>query len=191
MNRGQLPHFHPTAALLDLHLQVGKDLAGDLREIDRHEVRRTPRDAREHEQVVDKRLHARGRVAHALDAVAARRVQPLLALQFQAVAKGENLAQGLLQVVRCDIGELFQIAVRPLQLGGVAGLPLLGLLTQADVADKKGQDRRARLLADGHGHFRGKSLDRPRGPPSPRPACPTSTLRRPRGNDRCGCSRRR
>ncbi len=56
-----------------------------------------------------------------------RFVQHVLALHFQAVAEGADLAQRLLQVVRGDVGELLQFAVRPFQFGGVAGLLLLGL----------------------------------------------------------------
>ena len=44
---------------------------------------------------------------------------------LQAVAEGADLAQRLLQVVRGDVGELLQLAVRSLQFGGIAGLLLL------------------------------------------------------------------
>ena len=57
-----------------------------------------------------------------------RFVEQVLALHFQAVAEGADLAQRLLQVVRGHVGELLQVAVGPLQLGRVAGLLLFGLL---------------------------------------------------------------
>ena len=142
---GRLPTSTRPPTLLDLHLQVGDDFAGDLRQIDGHEALPLGGHARKRQQPVDQRLHPRGGALHPLEALAAGVVELVAALHLQAVAEGADLPQRLLQIVRGHVGELLQLAVRPLQLGRVAGLLLLGLLPPADVADEERQHRRALL----------------------------------------------
>ena len=145
LDGGQMADLDPPAGLLDLHLQIGDDLAGDLGQIDGHEALPLRGDAREREQPVDQRLHPLGGALHPLEAVAAGVVELVAALHLQAIAEGANLPQRLLEIVRGDVGELLQLAVRPLQLGRVARLLLLGLLAAADVADEERQHGRALL----------------------------------------------
>ena len=139
--------------LFDLHLQVGDDFAGDLLQIDGHELLPLGGHAGERQQAVDEQLHPLGGALHPLDAVVGRVVELVAAHHLQAIAEGANLPQRLLEIVRGDVGELLQLAVRSLQLGRVPGLFLLGLLPAADVADEERQQRNALLAADGHGHF--------------------------------------
>ena len=55
------------------------------------------------------------------------------------ITEGANLPQRLLKVVRSDVGEPLQFAVRPLQLGRVARLFTFRPLALADVAKKERQ----------------------------------------------------
>ena len=103
-------------------------------------------------------LHPFGGPMHPLDALVGGVVQLIAAEHFQAIAEGANLSQRLLEIVRGDVGELLELAIRPLELGGVSRLFLFGLLSAADVADEEGQHGGALLAADGHGHFGGEGL---------------------------------
>ncbi len=153
LNRGQMAHFDPSAGLLDLHFQVGEDLAGDLGQIDRDEIVPLGGHPGERQQPVDQPLHPGSGAVEAFEALVAGGVELPGAVGLQAAAERPNLPQRLLEVVRRDVGEHLQLAVRALQLGGVAGLLLFGLLPPADVADEERQHRGALLVAQGHGHF--------------------------------------
>ena len=158
LDRRQLAHLHLPVHALDLRFQVAHHLLDDLAQIDLHEIA-GPRVTRDSvKQALDQLLHPRGGALHAADALLRRFVQEVLALHFQPVAEGADLAQRFLQVVRGHVGELLQIAVGSLQFGRIAGLLLFGLLAGADVADEKGQHRRAVDLADGHGQLGVKHL---------------------------------
>ena len=85
-------------------------------------------------QVVDQHLHPlRGR-AHPLDVVACLRRQRRGVFRVQQFAEGLDLPQRLLQVVRGDVREVFELAVALLEV--LHGAPQLGLgaFARADVA---------------------------------------------------------
>ncbi len=57
-------------SLLDLHFQIGDDLGRHLGQIDCYEFLPLGGHSREGQQSVDKRLHSRGGIVHALEAFA-------------------------------------------------------------------------------------------------------------------------
>ena len=107
---------------------------------------------------VDQRLHSGRGIVHALQAIAAVFVEFFGLFQQQAIAEGADFSQRLLQVVRGHVGELLQFAVRAFQFGRIAGLLGFGLFPGADIAEKETHHRCALFLADGHGHFGGKTF---------------------------------
>jgi len=104
-------------------------------------------------QPFDQRLHAFGGALHPQQAIGSDFVEFVGALHLQAVAERADFSQRLLKIVGSDVGELLQLVVRPLELGRIPRLLLLGLLPAADVANEEGEHRGALLVADGHRHF--------------------------------------
>ncbi len=101
-----------------------------------------PSDPGEHQQVVDEHLHAFGAVDREADVFRAAGVQFVAVPLLQQLAERGHLAQGLLQIVRRDVGELFEFGIGAPQLDGllVEGLSLIG----------QGQLRGPRLGEFGH-----------------------------------------
>ena len=80
-----------------------------------------PPDPGEREQVVDQRLHPLGAVDREPDVFGASLVELVAVSLLQQLAERRDLAQRLLQIVRCDIRELLEFGVGPPQLLGLLG----------------------------------------------------------------------
>ena len=76
-------------------------------------------DTREGEQVVDQVLHPDRRALHPLQVVAPLLAQNLSILRLEAIAKGPNLTQRLLQVVGGYVGKVLKLTIALVQFRGV------------------------------------------------------------------------
>lgn len=71
----------------------------------------------EGQQVVDEHLHAVGAVDGEGDVLVGALVQLLAVAPLEELGEAGDLAQGLLEVVRGDVGELFELGVGAPQVG--------------------------------------------------------------------------
>src|ERR1044071_1519621 len=133
------------AGVVRAELEVVRDFAGDLPEVDGGEGLGLRRDARKRQEIVDENLHPLRGGLHAVDVVARLRGELAGVLGLQAVAEGLDLPQRLLQVVRGDVGEVLELAVAGLEAAHGRVQLFLGTLALADVA---GDDDRALLYVD-------------------------------------------
>ena len=98
-----------------------------------------PPDPGEGEQVVDQRLHPLGAVDGERDVFGASFVELVAVSLFEQLAEGSDLSQGLLQIVRGDVGELLEFGVGPSEL--------LGLLVERFTRDSATPRVRRRSVA--------------------------------------------
>lgn len=102
--------------LLDGHAEVVEGLAHHLLQIDGLVLVVHAADPGECQQVVDEDLHTVGAVDGEGDVLVGPLVQLAPVAPLQELGEAGHLAQRFLQVVRGDVGELFQLRVRPLQV---------------------------------------------------------------------------
>src|SRR5581483_9293084 len=124
---------HHRARLLDGDLEIRQRLLQRLAEIaglERTRARAHPRVA---QKVVDERLHAQRPAHGVLDQLIGSAVQHVAVTLLQQLHAARDGAQRLLQIVRCDVGELSELAVAALQLIGIAAQLRLGALALGDV----------------------------------------------------------
>ena len=120
--------------LFDLHFQVRQDVGHDGVEIDPAERADLGRHARIGQQVGDEPRHAGRRILHPIQVIVPGLVYLVVIIFLHQVGEGADLTQGLLQVVRGDVGKVLQFAVALFELGVDAGEFLLGLFALGDVA---------------------------------------------------------
>src|SRR4051812_3309979 len=132
---GQRVPGHGGARLLDRRAQVGERATQRRLQLDPRHFLAAGADARVGEQVLDQLLHARRAVDHVAHELLGLVVELVAVAAHHQLRIAADHAQRLLQVVRGDVRELFQLGVGALQLlvrhvqGG------LGLLARADVVE--------------------------------------------------------
>ena len=138
----QRRNIDASAGSLDADFQVGHHRPHHFVEIDQRGWLGLAGYARKAQQVLNERLHSRGRVLHADQVVDALQSQSRLVLFLEPVAEGLDLAQRLLQIVRGDVGELLQFGVGSRELVGPFLQRLLGVLTRGNVQEEGAQAHR-------------------------------------------------
>ncbi len=107
----QRADVHAPLRVLDAHFEIGNHRANHVAQIHRRERLGITGHARQAEQILNQHLHSRRRVLHARQIIQTLRTQPRFVLGLQPIAKRLDLAQRLLQIVRCHVGKLLQLGV--------------------------------------------------------------------------------
>ena len=94
-------------------------------------------DLRIRQQIGDQRAHARRGVEHPVEVLARVALEERSSRRAQSLAERHDLAQRLLQVVRCDERELVQRRVRSLELAALNGEESLGEPSLGHVFDRQ------------------------------------------------------
>ena len=158
LNAGQFIQFHAAVDIFDLDFQIGDDLGRHSGQIDLFEFLSLGRHPAEGQQTVDKGLHSGRGIVHALQRIASFLVELFGLFYQQAIGEGADFPERLLQVVRCHVSELLQFAVGAFEFGGITGLFGFGFFPALMSRKKKLITAALCLLADGHGHFGGKTF---------------------------------
>lgn len=113
--------------------QVGESIAKGFLQLDGTVIRSAGSDAGIDQQVIDELLHAPGSIDREADEVAGVVVELSSVTPLQELDVTGDHAQGFLEIVRGDVGELFQVAIAAFEFDG-AGLEFfLGAAFRGDV----------------------------------------------------------
>lgn len=116
-HRGQPPrHLDHACGVLDRPAQQFLDLRDDRLEVDGLELARLASDAGEPQQVLYQLRHPRRAVRHEVEMRAGFPLELVPITLLEETREPEELAKGLLKVVRRHVRELLQLPVGPLQL---------------------------------------------------------------------------
>ncbi len=155
-HRGQVIMGHHRPLLRDGPAEIGPRLVERRPGPHLPKALRLGGDAGIAKQAVDQGLHPRGAVDRVVDVLVGPLVEPALVPLGQQIQEAGDHAEGLLEVVGGDVGELLELGVGPGQLLGVTLEQGRGPLPLGNVA---GDDRRPHHLAGGvdqgrsaHGH---------------------------------------
>src|SRR5262249_52747798 len=111
----EIAGFDPGAALLDRDLHAVEDIPQDRREVRREERPAVRADAGESEEIEDQVVHPRRALGGVADALVGVRTELALVAALEELDVGPDHAQGLLKVVRGDVGELLELRVAALE----------------------------------------------------------------------------